>query len=59
MPGIVDRLFAAKGSRMFAGGDPVLASPEYIAHLATDPRTAGYPTTPMAALAAQLVWPPA
>src|SRR6202023_267524 len=26
MPGIVDRLFAAKGSRTFAGGDPVLAN---------------------------------
>ena len=39
---------------LVGGGDPLLASPEYITALAAIPATVGYPTTPLAVLAAQL-----
>lgn len=36
---------------LIGGGDPLLATPEYIDRLAADPETAGLTTTPLAALA--------
>lgn len=47
--GVVDALW------LVGGGDPLLASPDYAAYLASRPVTAGYPTTPIAAVADQLV----
>ena|GEM_PF-632209 len=40
---------------LVGGGDPYLASPDYAAYLNTRPRTVDLPTTPMAALADELV----
>ncbi len=36
---------------LVGGGDPLLATPEYIAHAAGQPRVQGYPFTPIATLA--------
>jgi len=46
--GTVDALW------LVGAGDPMLATPEYAAHLASEPRTAGAPVTPMSALVDQL-----
>jgi len=40
---------------LVGSGDPYLATPDYAAYLAAKPRTADLPTTPMAALADELV----
>jgi D-alanyl-D-alanine carboxypeptidase/D-alanyl-D-alanine-endopeptidase (penicillin-binding protein 4) len=40
---------------LIGGGDPLLASPEYAAYRRSNPVTAGDPTTPLTALADQLV----
>ena len=40
---------------LIGSGDPLLASPAYTAYLHSNPATAGYPTTPVAGLADQLV----
>jgi D-alanyl-D-alanine carboxypeptidase/D-alanyl-D-alanine-endopeptidase (penicillin-binding protein 4) len=40
---------------LVGAGDPYLATPDYAAYLATRPRTVDLPTTPMAALADELV----
>jgi D-alanyl-D-alanine carboxypeptidase/D-alanyl-D-alanine-endopeptidase (penicillin-binding protein 4) len=39
---------------LVGGGDPLLATPDYAAHLASEPRSVGTPTTPMIALVDQL-----
>ena len=39
---------------LVGAGDPLLATPEYAAHVASQPRTVGTPTTPMMALVDQL-----
>jgi D-alanyl-D-alanine carboxypeptidase/D-alanyl-D-alanine-endopeptidase (penicillin-binding protein 4) len=39
---------------LIGAGDPLLASPAYIAYLHSNPATAGYPATPLASLADQL-----
>jgi serine-type D-Ala-D-Ala carboxypeptidase/endopeptidase (penicillin-binding protein 4) len=39
---------------LVGAGDPLLATPEYAAHLAAEPRTRDTPVTPMAALADRL-----
>ncbi|MBV8160147.1 MAG: D-alanyl-D-alanine carboxypeptidase [Acidimicrobiia bacterium] len=39
---------------LVGGGDPLLATPEYAAYLASQPRTAGTPATPMSAIVDQL-----
>ncbi|MBV8561318.1 MAG: D-alanyl-D-alanine carboxypeptidase [Acidimicrobiia bacterium] len=39
---------------LVGAGDPLLSTPEYAAHLASDPRTVGTPATPMSALVDQL-----
>jgi D-alanyl-D-alanine carboxypeptidase/D-alanyl-D-alanine-endopeptidase (penicillin-binding protein 4) len=39
---------------LVGAGDPLLGTPEYAAYLASQPRSAGTPVTPMAALADQL-----
>ena len=46
--GTVDALW------LVGAGDPMLATPDYAAHLASESRTAGTPTTPMSALVDQL-----
>jgi D-alanyl-D-alanine carboxypeptidase/D-alanyl-D-alanine-endopeptidase (penicillin-binding protein 4) len=40
---------------LVGGGDGLLSSPEFIAHVATDARADGLPLTPLASLAASLV----
>lgn len=40
---------------LVGGGDPFLATPEYISHVATKKRTAALPLTPMTTLADELV----
>lgn len=40
---------------LVGGGDPFLATPEYISYVASKPRTAALPLTPMTSLASELV----
>ncbi|MBV9412488.1 MAG: D-alanyl-D-alanine carboxypeptidase, partial [Acidimicrobiia bacterium] len=46
--GSVDELW------LVGGGDPMLGTPDYVAYLASQPRSVGSPVTPMAALVDQL-----
>jgi D-alanyl-D-alanine carboxypeptidase/D-alanyl-D-alanine-endopeptidase (penicillin-binding protein 4) len=46
--GAVDALW------LVGSGDPLLSTPEYAAHLASQPRTVGTPTTPLSVLVDQL-----
>jgi serine-type D-Ala-D-Ala carboxypeptidase/endopeptidase (penicillin-binding protein 4) len=51
----VDEAGALNDAWLVGGGDPYLATPDYAAYLVTRPRTVDAPTTPLVALAEELV----